>query len=420
MLIFTICARNYLAYALTLRESVREHEPDADFVIFLSDDPIDDPAISDFTIPMAKLSIPDLDSLKFRYDILELSTAIKPFCFNYAFDRLGHRLAVFLDPDVRLFSPLSEVRTGFSMGASCLLTPHLNSPLADDGKRPSNRDILVSGAFNLGFAAFADVSEARAFLAWWGEELVENCYVMPQEGLFVDQKFVDLAPGFLSRLSIIRHNGYNVAYWNLASRPVSRSADAWKAAGAPLVFFHFSGIDVRDADRFSKHQDRVTMQNAGDASILVRDYIARLSANGHDRWSKIAYAFDRFDDGQPIPLPVRRAFRQSRGGSDFSAYDRVYWNAPAPDIDQEPGAPISRLMAGYHSLRPDLQSAFPLTNARGRAGFHDWFIGYGLQAYGLTHSQLPESQIPSSRGGSRRARFLARMRLRLWRRSPGR
>ncbi len=413
MLIFTICARNYLAYALTLRESVLKHEPDADFLIYLSDAGIDDPAIRDFTIPMSELAIPGLARLTFRYDILELSTAIKPFCFAYAFDRLGHRSAIFLDPDIQLFAPLSEVRRGFESGASCLLTPHLLTPLDDDGKRPSNRDILASGAFNLGFAAFADEPEARAFLAWWGQELLENCYSLPQEGLFVDQKFVDLAPGFLSRLSIIRHEGYNVAYWNLSDRPVSYLADAWTAGGGPLVFFHFSGIDTRDAGKFSKHQDRFTMETAAGASVLVRDYIARLGANGHDRWARVAYAFDHFDDGQPIPLPVRRAARHDRRAGDFSAYDGAFWNALAPEIDQVPGAPISRLMAGYHALRADLQAAFPLTSAAGRRGFHDWFIGYGVQAYGLTDRQLPRHDATAHRRNTPLSRFRARMRLRL-------
>ena len=37
---FTICAKNYLAQALTLKKSFHKHNLDCDFFIFLSDDPI--------------------------------------------------------------------------------------------------------------------------------------------------------------------------------------------------------------------------------------------------------------------------------------------------------------------------------------------------------------------------------------------
>ena len=40
--IFTICSKNYLAQALTLKESIKKHEPSVDFYIFLADLPCDD------------------------------------------------------------------------------------------------------------------------------------------------------------------------------------------------------------------------------------------------------------------------------------------------------------------------------------------------------------------------------------------
>lgn len=415
MLIFTICARNYLAYALTLRDSVRQHEPDADFLIFLSDDAVDEPAIGDFTVPMVQLSIPGLTNLKARYSVLELSTAIKPFCFEYAFDRLGHGSAVYLDPDIQLFAPLSEVRAAFSGGASCTLTPHLLAPLADDGKRPSNRDILLSGTFNLGFAAFADEPEARAFLSWWGKELLEHCLVMPEEGLFVDQKFVDLAPGFLAGLSIIRHRGYNVAYWNLADRPIRKLAESWTAGGSPLVFFHFSGVVPGDRGVFSKHQDRFTAALIGDdAAGLLYNYLERLAANGHAQWSTIPYAYANFRDGTPIPAAVRRALK---GGTVppawFESLDTAYWDGPSENVDSEPGLTITRLMVAIYSARPDLRSAFAIATRAGRRDFHAWFLAHGARELGLDEGRVTAALAGARVSQPGIARVFARLRLAL-------
>ena len=92
--IFTICAKNYLARARVLMDSVRQFEPDARRLVVLSDrvDGLLDPAGEDFEIlEVERLPIVDLRALCFRYDIMELATAIKPTV-------LRHLLAEFVEP----------------------------------------------------------------------------------------------------------------------------------------------------------------------------------------------------------------------------------------------------------------------------------------------------------------------------------
>ena len=67
-----------------------------------------------------ELAIDDLDDMAFRYSILELNTAIKPYCFDYLFDALRYDTAIYLDPDILVLSPLDHVRTALEEGASCL------------------------------------------------------------------------------------------------------------------------------------------------------------------------------------------------------------------------------------------------------------------------------------------------------------
>ena len=82
--IFTICAKNYLAQALTLKESVRSKEPNTDFYLFLSDASSNE--VSDIQLELLDDAwIPGWKQMAFKYDVIEFSTAIKPFCFNKLF-----------------------------------------------------------------------------------------------------------------------------------------------------------------------------------------------------------------------------------------------------------------------------------------------------------------------------------------------
>lgn len=359
-------------------------------------------------VSLSQLPLPRLDDMRFRYSVMEFATAIKPACFQYFLEERGFDAAIYLDPDISVFAPLSQVEAALASGASCVLTPHILAPLNDDA-RPNDLDIMRSGVFNLGFGAFASTPEALAFINWWARHLETECLDDLENGLFVDQKFMDFAPAFLPNLHVLRNPGYNVAYWNLSQRPVDRSADGhYTAGGAPLVFFHFSGVVPGDDSVFSKHQDRFTMQTAGPAAGLVRDYLGQLAANGHARWSALPYAYGRFNNGDPIFAPMRRAWKAEPGGANpFSNPQTEWWNALSPDVDQDAGAPITRLMFAFHQSRPDLRAEFPLSLRSGRRGFHDWFLVNGIREYRL------EGPPPSAF-----ARLLARLRLALGRRLP--
>jgi hypothetical protein len=138
-----------------------------------------------------------------------------------------------------------------------VLTPHLTAPLADD-RHPSDLSILQSGTYNLGFVAMRRCDDTARLLRWWQGKLERDCVVDIPRGLFTDQKWMDLVPGFCARTVVERHPGWNVAYWNLAHRQVDPGPSGFTVNGQPLFFFHFSGYDPRSAS-ISKHQDRFTL-----------------------------------------------------------------------------------------------------------------------------------------------------------------
>ena len=82
--VFTICAKNYLAQALTLKASLLEHNPNVDFHLFLADEKTKE--VEDLDIIELNGSwIPDWQSMAFKYNVIEFATSIKPFCFDKLF-----------------------------------------------------------------------------------------------------------------------------------------------------------------------------------------------------------------------------------------------------------------------------------------------------------------------------------------------
>lgn len=416
---FTICARNYLAYALTLRASLLAAEPGARFFIFLSDAPIDGPPPCGDIVDASALALPNPDDMAFRYDVMEYATAVKPFCFGYLFDRVGADAAIYLDPDILVLRPLEPVIEALRAGAAAALTPHILGPM-DDGRMPGEREILSSGSFNLGFAAFANAPEARAFLGWWGGKLATTCFADPAAGLFVDQKWADFAPSFIGALAILRDPGLNVAYWNLARRPLARDGAGWTAGGAPLCFFHFSGVAPGDAAVFSKHQNRFSPADLGEARSLLDGYLASLALHDHARWRAVPYAHDRYIDGALIPREARRLYARGviakpPGREGLFAPDHAALNAASAEADQDAAAPITVFMHEVWRSRPDLQALFPLGAAAGRAGFHRWFILNAAREH-----RAGEMHIAAARAGGAgpgKAELRARMALRRF--APG-
>lgn len=381
---FTICSKNYLAYALTLRDSLMRHEPEHDVFVFLADSTLDANEIKAVKIiNVSDLGCEDLPAMALRYTLMEFNTSIKPLCFQHLFKRLKYDCAIYLDPDIEVFGPLTEAHTAFASGASCVLTPHILQPL-EDMLHPSDIDILQSGSFNLGFAAFRNTAETGRFLSWWADRLKFDCFVDFERGLFVDQKFVEFAPSFLSNLRTLRHPGYNVAYWNLAHRPLERRGSDWRVGDLPLRFFHFSGVVPQHAEILSKHQDRFSSPDSVGLRGLFRSYIEKLEANGQSHWSTLPYAFNYAANGMRIPDPIRPYLASNQTiDAPFTIQDLDYWNAPSERVDQDAGYTITRLMYALYQKRPDLKNEFPLSRKTGRRGFCDWFEAYGQQEYGL-------------------------------------
>jgi glycosyltransferase involved in cell wall biosynthesis len=390
VIFFTIVSRNYLAYALTLMQSLAAQHPDSRRYVAIADR-LDDDTVADPLyefIRIEDLGLPDFDAFVFRYDILELNTAIKPYVFRWLRARHAGEALVYLDPDILVLAPLHAVRQCLEQGALAVLTPHLNAPMTDD-RHPGELAILASGTYNLGFAAIGAHASADALVSWWADKLEFGCVADPAAGLFTDQKWMDLVPGLFPDVHILRDDGYNLAYWNLAQRRVARDGAGYSANGRPLVFVHFSGVDVDQPQRFSRHQDRYRAGDLGALRPLYEAYLQRLRDNGHARHRLTPYAFAQFPDGEAITRPLRAVYRQlfDKGRSQPELHPlrmrRERYDEPCEELPQRAEAPVTRLMYAAWRLRADLHAAFDLGEREGREGFIRWYLRMAAQEFGI-------------------------------------
>jgi glycosyltransferase involved in cell wall biosynthesis/2-polyprenyl-3-methyl-5-hydroxy-6-metoxy-1,4-benzoquinol methylase len=364
----TIVARNYTAHAAVLAESFLHHHPGATFTTLVldgADGSTDGPGGSRILRP-AELDLDRREFLRMAaiYNVLELSTAIKPWLLRHLLADCDHVL--YFDPDIEVFAPLDDLRE-LAVAHGVVLTPHVTHPMPRDELVPSEQTILFAGMYNLGFVGVGASSDG--FLDWWMERLARECLTAPEQARFVDQRWVDFVPALFG-YHIVRDDGLNVAYWNLPSRRVTREGDGFRVSGRPLRFFHFSGFDPDRPHLLSKHQvgtPRILLSEQPAVAELCSAYARKLRSHGYGVLTALPYGFGEVD-GVPIDARMRRLYRTALDEAEreglpeppnpfADAQSFLEW-LREPDDSHGQAVQISRYLHALWRERPELQAAF--------------------------------------------------------------
>jgi hypothetical protein len=343
--IFTSVTRQYAAKARVLGDTLRRHQPDAFRVLVcVGDIPVasGDPLPFDAILTLADLALPNLQQLCFKYNVTELCTAVKPAAALHIMEAFTADRVLYLDPDIAVFDTLAPLTSALDQ-TSILLTPHMLEPELDRRFIVGGEVLFLKrGVFNLGFFGVRNDHTGRQFLSWWHDRLMDYCLDDAEElhavqaqyellGLFTDQKWVDLVPSLFERYMVVRDPGCNVATWNLARRTVSRDAQGrWLVSGAPLRFFHFSGVD---SGAHREVLDLVVHVNpeARRAYEISDWYLKAIREAGDEACGMLPYTYRTYHDGTDIPAAHRRLY-----AVDQSARDRF------PDPFRTDSAPCFR------------------------------------------------------------------------------
>jgi hypothetical protein len=401
----TIISRNYLTFARILVMSYARHHPDGRFYLFIVDGLPDgeDAGADAHLLGPEDLDLPRFREMCFEYDVAELCTAVKPSLLLTLFHRFGEEEVIFFDPDILIMKPLDEMREQLA-SANIVLTPHTLKPIPADGLRPGEQDFLLAGAYNLGFLALRRSDETLQFLRWWEAHLQDGGAVVDvPKGLMTDQKWMDLVPSLFPSTALLRDDTYNVAWWNMHYRILSRCGEQFLVNGRPLTFFHFSGFDPSRPRLFTKeHQTRTKVVEGSTLAELLDLYADLHGQNGYRKIREWRYRYSHFDNGVPVNLILRRLYldldagMRQRFGDPFRVGAESFFDwAIRP---QPAEANLSPFLLSLYQSRLDLWPEFPDIRRVDRVAFLKWAWTHGAREMGYDPEEM---RLPEQRKGGR-------------------
>jgi len=308
-IVVTVCTASYLAQAKGLADSVIKYNPDYKVVIGLVDKLTDDFDFSAFDphliLQVHEMNLPMFEEMHQRYNIFELNCALKSFFVRWALDKYVPEFVIYLDVDMLLFNSFEQAEELFKE-FSILITPHISKPFPEDNFRPQENDILKTGMFNAGFFGVKNDTNGNALIDWWKERMIDKGYERPKDGLNSDQNWLNFAPLYFDKVKIVKHAGFNAAYWNLHERTISKKNDIFFANGELLIFFHYSGYSMQHPDKISKHQQRFSMKDDPALTEVFKIYHDTMKKNGQEKLQDMPCYYKKSSNSLLKKLGIRK------------------------------------------------------------------------------------------------------------------
>lgn len=315
--VFTVCNVAYLNKALVLAKTLaQESNIKLDIFVFDKERQLNvDLKICNIHW-IENQNIPGFKKLSFKYNVIELTTALKPLLALKLLENSSK--VVFFDPDVMIFKSIECILKKLD-SHPVLVTPHYFSP-KENNDLIDDHSLMKFGQFNLGFFAANSSDQSKTFLNWWSDRCLSDGFINTQEGIFVDQKWVSIASIFFPYIYVDFHPGYNVAFWNIDDRVITKTIDNIYRVNKnhDLIFFHFSAVDKSNPRHLSK---RIYEIGKNDYQMLES-----LSMMYHEELKKyknfsnnLEYSYDHMSDGRYITPSLRLAFAACQ--ADFKDID---------------------------------------------------------------------------------------------------
>lgn len=309
---FTVCNVAYLNKALVLSDSYHI-QTNKKLNIYLIDTKRELPNLKNHhkIIWIEELNLPELNNLAFKYDITELSTSLKPYLAKKNLEL--NQKVIFFDPDIFIYSSIDKILNDLN-DCSILLTPHYTTPEPNEWDN-SDVGMMRFGSFNLGFFALRDTLESGKFVDWWHDRCMRYCFFETQFGLSTDQKWISIAPCLFRDIKISFNSGYNMAFWNLHERLITKNEDKSITINNKerLIFFHFSSFD--------NNNPKLLSTRPVPAAKNINNYLQKLAIDYGNKLLKYKnkitddfYGYDFMSNGDYISPTLRRAYVSAFSG----------------------------------------------------------------------------------------------------------
>lgn len=360
------------------------------------------------TILLSDLRIPAIWDMAFRYEKGAFANALKPFFIQHVMAEQQPSSLVFLDADTLVYGCFDEVHALLEGGdASIVLTPHVERPQRRT-REPFEIDLLRHGVLNGGFVALKPDGSARAFLDWWADHLKTDCRYEPEQGYYGDQHWLDLAPALFDGVHVLRHRGYNAAYWNYPDRVPAYHEGRWWIGSDRLKFFHFSQWRLERGETVEGCLHRLFLTDDPSLEALLGDYRERW-LEGRDRLSEdgpAEYPFGAFSDGSAIPKIVRDTYARlnpSRALPRECLFDQgaALVMRRSTEMPFFEGIEMTDLYVHIWQTRPALHQHFDVWTRAGQLHFLRWLIEHASSDHAVSDAMLDPARQSLARDATR-------------------
>ena len=240
----TIVTPDYIDRAVAILLSLREVQDPAPLAVLVTGD-FDElvPDMEVVTLRKLAEAEPLAATISARYadqpDALRWS--LKPVFAQYLLDRDADSGVLYVDADFCFFNTPDYLFDHLATGG-VVLTPHWR-PLSPTISVGNFRLNFRDGMFNAG--CFAASTRGHAALAWWANACAASCELDREQGLYYDQRYLDLMPLYFPDTVICRHLGYNAADWNAHLRKTGPHGPRVVPDDWPIVLVHFTENTVK-------------------------------------------------------------------------------------------------------------------------------------------------------------------------------
>jgi hypothetical protein len=307
MIFCTSVCLNHLAKAKILARSLKKHMPQSKLVICLLERSVPVHLLEDEDfdeVVLAKdMGFANFESMIFKYTQYEAACACKGQLMKYVYNKYyNEKFFSYIDSDTQVFSRFDEVFSALNTH-SIVFTPHYNEPPRDTHTIwGENAEILILrvGIINGGFIGMKRSAQSEKFLDWWTSRLERYAYNDAELGLFTDQRWLTAAMILFDSIYVLKHDGYNVAFWNTNQRSITMKKEVYLSNGVPFRFFHFSNI----------HYLRERLPEDSHAlSKVVHQYLAQLAEFETIYPTHFEWSYNCFEDGRLIEDYVREFYK---------------------------------------------------------------------------------------------------------------
>ena len=210
----TIITADYLPFAKVLHASLQKQVPGTLLQVLVVD--------KNYSASTESFTIYSMDSIinsllakqiekKYAYSNTDhFRWALKPVFIGYLLQN-GFSKVLFADPDLYFVNDFTFLFNELNRN-NILLTPHWpnRNPIENEN---SLFAVLRGGLFNAGYIGVNN--KGTAAVNWWAEMCHYKIENRRELGLYDDQKYLDLLPILFEGVHIIKHQGCNLASWNI-------------------------------------------------------------------------------------------------------------------------------------------------------------------------------------------------------------